>query len=438
MGACTVGQVQAMGVIREARKVIRTARYKSNNDEAKKIRASLEQSEQKLVDAVSKERKHRRKAILYYTAGQVEQKLNDIENAKIYLKLPYDTVLYYQSIYKLYGYMVKCDSVEVAAKPNGRYKFRSKARRRLLANRGNLLNGARFYLKKRDYPEAYKLLDVYLASAGYPMLERDHLSFTDTLYQRASYWAVVSAFHAREYEGVIRHFPEAMKFGRNREYLQEYLCKSYSTLKDTAAWEREMKTGIATYPSHDYFFTNLVGYWGMTRRFDTIIQYADRMIRKDPDKLLFHYARALAASHLHRYEDCIASCDRVLALDSMHLDANYEKGFACCALASKAENELLDVPLKSTRYQTLKQQITEAYANARGPLEKVRQLAPQDTSRWVLLLYDVYLNLNMGSEFAEMEQILNKLPQNQEKEAGSKVSPEGVLVEEEEFNTLKK
>ena len=51
--------------------------------------------------------------------------------------------------------------------------------------------------------------------------------------------------------------------------------------------------------------------------------------------------------------------------------------------------------------------IRSLYTLAKLPMEKVRQLAPADTARWAAPLYRIYLNLNMGPEFDEMDRIVN-------------------------------
>jgi hypothetical protein len=37
-------------------------------------------------------------------------------------------------------------------------------------------------------------------------------------------------------------------------------------------------------------------------------------------------------------------------------------------------------------------------------MERYRQLRPDDAKRWKPILYDAYLNLNMGKEFSEINQ----------------------------------
>ena len=77
----------------------------------------------------------------------------------------------------------------------GVFKFRSSARKRLLEHRANLLNGGRFYLRKKNYTEAFRFLDLYLSSAEYPALKSDFLNQTDTMYSRVAYWIIATGYH---------------------------------------------------------------------------------------------------------------------------------------------------------------------------------------------------------------------------------------------------
>ena len=45
-------------------------------------------------------------------------------------------------------------------------------------------------------------------------------------------------------------------------------------------------------------------------------------------------------------------------------------------------------------------------------LEKYRLLAPEQKAQWVSPLYTIYLNLNMGKEFDEIDKIKNEYRNN--------------------------
>ena len=64
--------------------------------------SNLEQMEKDLLAAIPTEEKQSKRAEYYYYAALINQKINDIENEKLYLKQSYDTVKFFNSIHTLY------------------------------------------------------------------------------------------------------------------------------------------------------------------------------------------------------------------------------------------------------------------------------------------------------------------------------------------------
>ena len=49
--------------------------------------------------------------------------------------------------------------------------------------------------------------------------------------------------------------------------------------------------------------------------------------------------------------------------------------------------------------------------------EYYRQKSPETSDRWALPLYRIYLYLNMGKQFAEIDQLLSKIEKEKEAKA---------------------
>ena len=49
-----------------------------------------------------------------------------------------------------------------------------------------------------------------------------------------------------------------------------------------------------------------------------------------------------------------------------------------------------------------------AYHNALFFMERYRALAPEQKQKWAPALYRIYLNLNMGKQFDEIDHLLKK------------------------------
>jgi hypothetical protein len=48
----------------------------------------------------------------------------------------------------------------------------------------------------------------------------------------------------------------------------------------------------------------------------------------------------------------------------------------------------------------------QLYQKALPYMERYRALAPQEKDKWAAALYNIYLKLNMGREFEEIDRIL--------------------------------
>ena len=90
-------------------------------------------------------------------------------------------------------------------------------------------------------------------------------------------------------------------------------------------------------------------------------------------------------------------------VDSTNVDDNYYIG---ASYVSKALQVVLpDNPSKES-YRQARAQQKAYYIKAEPFLERYRALAPQSKNRWAPLLYKVYLALNKGKKFAEIEKLL--------------------------------
>ena len=404
----------AANPIREAHKAMKNAKYEEDENEAKSTAESLNTAEKNLLEALNDEKEQIRRAEIYFTAALIQCKFHEIENTKIYLKKEYDTTLFYNSIVNAYLYAQQCDSTEqiIAADNNGKFKFRPKCRKILSTHRKNLLNGGRFYMLKKDFPQAARFLNLYLLSADYPLAGDAFNEAHDSMFVRTNYWALASNFYAGNYHKVLIYAPAAFRYPNRRQYIQEYVCRSYLALNDSAAWEQQLKKGLNNWPEHDYFFTALEECLARKKKFAEALAYADSALSRNPKNPDYWHARAFATLHLKDYDACISSCNNVLALDSLNASACFMKGVAYCNMAEQEADEMKNEDILSDDYKKHRDKMTELYELAETPLVQARTLTPKKAAFWAPPLYLVYLNLNKGKEFEEIEHIVDKLPDN--------------------------
>lgn len=394
--------------------VDKPVKYKTLLGEAKaavKTGKNQAKAEKNLLDIINREDvNQQRRAEIYFMAQELERSMNDAENVKFYLKQPYDTTRFFSTILQMYRYLLLCDSVE--AKPNEKgvlkYRYRNRSREILRAYRPNLLNGGKFLLKRNKYMESFPYFDMYIRSSQAPIFQYYSSIREDTTLARVAYWATVSAYNANDAELALRHIDQAIEGADTtlRTSLQEYKVRCYEALGREEERIENLVLGTKFYPQHDYFYLHLMDVYAEQKAFDDGLALCNEMLERQGDRAIYWFGKSQMFLGKQELDSCITASDEALRCDSTMADAYYNKGIAYLSkavlFAETACNDIRNPKCKKDR-QTLQ----ELYRCAQRPMEQVRQLTPDDSSRWALPLYRIYLNLNMGKQFAEMEKILN-------------------------------
>lgn len=367
-----------------------------------------EAAEKKLLDVLGRgDIGTAEEAEIYFTAQELRRSINDQENLKVYLRQSYDTIKFFSTILQMHQYILRCDSAEQA----GRKKFvhRKKGREVLLAYRKNLLNGGKYLLQKGRAAEAFPYFDMYLKTVDEPMMEFSMSLQADTLLPRVAYWATLSAYNANQPEAALRYMDYAIAGTDStlRVSLTEYQALCYLAVGDTAQWLKTLKRGVQYYPHHDFFYLHLMNYYDTQKAYTEGLALSERMMDKVGVRDIYWFGKCQMYMGQKDYDHCITAANQVIGLDSLFVDAYYNKGIAylnkAIAFAQTASTDLHSAKSRRDR-ATLR----GLYGYARGPMEKVRALQPEDKQRWGEPLYSIYLNLNLGEEFAAIEKLLNE------------------------------
>jgi len=71
-------------------------------------------------------------------------------------------------------------------------------------------------------------------------------------------------------------------------------------------------------------------------------------------------------------------------------------------------NMAVEQDKSSQTSRKVREQVDANYRKALPYLVKYRKLQPDEQSKWAFPLYTIYLNLNMGKEFDEIDKIMKK------------------------------
>ena len=343
------------------------------------------------------------RARIYYTAALLQQNLNGVHNRSAYLKQKYDTAAFFATTLNMYQHLMRCDSVDMIPNAKGvvKRKYQSDVASLMNKHRKNLLNGGIFQMKKKAYPVAFDYMDTYLKTNRNPK---------DTIIPRVSYWATICAYNAKNPVNTRRYIDAAIAWADSAQkpILQEYKAKTYVWQNDETNWIKELNAGVKRYPEHDYFFLNLLDWYNTHHQYDQGLALADSLLDVHHEKPLFWYAKSLLSFGKEDYQNCIQFSDSCIIRDKNYADAYYNKGLSFCNLALIAQQDACN-DLKNPKCVEDRRVIQSLYQSARPCMEKVRQLQPENSVRWASPLYRIYLNLNMGKEFDEIDAVLKKM-----------------------------
>lgn len=370
----------------------------------------IKYANQLLAEAEKPGLKQRKRVDCLLMAAECSKVINNEENVKLYLKKPYDTVVFFSSIRDIFERVLKADSISVLPDEKGRVTLAGRKRHRelLLPYRSNLLTGGMWHYQRGHTRIAYDFFDSYIDAATHPIFEQDSLLTKDKQLATTAYLAVFSAQKEGLTDGVIKHAALAKLAGQRADMVQEYYARAWESKGDTVRWLSALHEGIRSHAQNLFFFTHLLNYYTTNAYWQEGLALADSLATAADTVPLFWYAKSLMLLRLDRDREAVEACDACLKLEPDHANALYNKGMASLNLAAAfAETACTD--MKNPQFRKDQETLRQLYRQAKEPMERLRKLEPNDPARWAPALYRIYLHLNMGKEFDEIDRLLKKV-----------------------------
>lgn len=344
---------------------------------------------------------------IYITWFEAVEKQYAAGNETLYLKQEYDTASLFNYTKTMFDILTTLDSIESMPDEKGRVKieYRKKHAAILDKYRPNLFFGGSYFVRKGDYAKAFDFLDEYIACKDMPMFEPYNYAANDTKIDDAAYWATYSGYKLKDTEKTMKYAQTAEKDTARLKYVIMYEADAYSLLKDESNYESTLKRGFAQYPTFPYFFPRLMDYYTAHNRLDSALSVTNQALEADADSRLFLYAKSTVLLNMGRNDECEEVTKRLIALCDTVAEPYYNIGMAIL-------NRI--VVLEQSPREN-KEQIRAEYRKALPYMEKFRVLSPTQSKRWAPALYRIYLNLNMGKQFEDIDKIINRQYDNEAK-----------------------
>lgn len=324
-------------------------------------------------------------------------------NEKLYLKQKYDTAQLFNYTRQLFEVAFQYDSVETAPDKKGRrdFEFRKGHSDYLAHIRSNLYNGGIWFLNKKKYPDAYKFFDCYIECASQPMFKQRNYGEKDKHLPTAAYYAVYSGYKMKDPKATLHHSYEALKDTVHYNYMLQYLAETYMLEKDTARYVASLKEGFKRVPTFPYFFPRLVEYYVVRNQLDSAMTVVNEALTVVPDSDVYLAAKSNLLLEQGKLQECIEVSKKVIEVNQKLGDPYYNAGICYFNLAVEQDKN-------SHNSRKVKEQVEANYKKALPYLVKYQEMEPKEQGKWAFPLYTIYLNLNMGKEFDEIDKVMKQ------------------------------
>lgn len=341
---------------------------------------------------------------IYEVLAEAVRKQYENANEKLYLKEKYDTTSLFLTAKRMFEAYALLDSVD--AQPNDKGVVKPRLRKRnaafLCPFAKNLFTGGVFFLRKRDFKNAYSMMSSYIETARRPLLSTCPKSKEqDSLLLSAAYWTLYAGYNMRKPDMALSYEREARQEKWHYEKCLRYISECSVMLNDTAKYVSTLLEGQKLYPASPYFVTHLLDYYNATQDMEKANSVVDEALKSDNESNLFQYAKSNLLLLAGKYDDCITLSKRIIERCDTFSEAYYNVGSAFLNKAFRLESDF-----KTLRQN--KQKIQECYQQALPYMERYRALCPNEEDKWAAALYNIYLKLNMGKQFEEIDRLIRK------------------------------
>ena len=327
------------------------------------------------------------------------KKQYDQVNEKAFLKQKYDTASIFQITQRMFIALHNLDSLVTCPDSLGQVnmKYRKDDAAVLAPYYNNLYSAGVFYLNHQKYKEAISCLDTYRQALYWPLFSGNELK-TDSLHiNHAGYLILVCGYHSKDYTASLKYRDEALSYEHKKEQALQYVTDIYASTKDTANYVKYLKEGVKYFPRSTYFVPRLIDYFCNSEDYSNALEVTNYALKADSTNLPVCIAQQTILLNLGKYDDCIRLGEQLIAGNDSLASVNYNIAISYYTKAQNMEKRT-DLKVKERN-----KQIKNLYTKCRPFMERYRKLQPDDRDRWKPVLYTVYLELNMGKEFTEIE-----------------------------------
>lgn len=393
--------------------------------EAAKLYAEAESIIKNDIEEAKVKEKYSKVALLYVQNAELQNYKLLPMFSKIQKNEAFDTLAFCQGVENI------VDSYNVAAdfnsKPNSKGKV--KADKNLVAKCSDGLKSVAMYyyycgMFKANQGDKKACADYYLKFAQLPynsvaLTEADKNALLESnkkTYAEARYFAAYNYYGAKAWKEAIAACDEALKDTVGVKDLFAIKCSAYSELKDTTSWEKTLVEAAERTGDSNYY-KSLIAIMIEQKNVEKAKSWAQKLIQKDPNNKLNWYLQGTIVLGFNEFDEARKSFEKALALDPNYPDALYYMGIAyyndITNQIQSGKFQFIGTNKAVTKknqalYDKELAEVMSYFEKAKGYLEHLREVTPDNPKQWASALQMVYSSMNLEDKAKEMDRLIEE------------------------------
>lgn len=357
-----------------------------------------------ILDKLLKKPEHKTNERLLALQLEVMKRQYDVLNENFYLKKNTDTLKLTSKAYELFELCELIDSIDATpdAKGKVRLKYREKNAELLNTYRPNIFSGGAYFSRNNKHEKASQYLLKYIGCARMPMFAAYDYANTDPQMPYASSLALYSLYKCNRYADALELKDDALRDTIHTRMIIQLSAECYKALGKEDGYEEMLTMGFDKYPLEPYFYTRLVERYEQKNDTASTIATTNKVLALDSANVVARLVKTAMLLKTSDIDECIAQASTLIEEGNALPDTYYT-----LALAYKQKAE--DIEKQVRKKRSMKQMVASYYQKALEPMEKFRELQPAAKDKWAPVLYNLYLKLNKGSQFEEIDMIMREL-----------------------------
>lgn len=360
-----------------------------------------------LIKKLEKDSSYQNDPKLYNWGKEANILIYEAENEKLYLKKQYDTIRFFNSIYGIYDYIIKCDNIETELhKAKGeKQRFRKANRPILYKYYKNIAAGGRYFFTKKKYQESMNLMKYFLDVPNMELWGDRKDLISSKITEACANIYQMSAYLNGDYCEVENYKDITLNDTSMRSGVMELLTSAAEHRKDTLLMISYLRQGLHEYPTNSFYFKKMFDFYTDIQQHDSAYYLAKSFSENYPDSTLYKYSKIISLLNLGDFPEVVNEGERYLTIDTSAVEINYYVGYAYCMMAEQIK---IPTSINSAHYKEQSKKVKLLLRQAKPHLEIYKSKFPNEKEKWGGLLYKIYWSLNMGKQYDELVKQLKK------------------------------